>query len=45
MLSASPDFESKFLKNWLSENGYAVALRSAISKDKFNSEYINIKPV
>jgi hypothetical protein len=42
MLSASPDFESKFLKNWLSENGYAVALRSAISKDKFNSEYINI---
>jgi hypothetical protein len=42
MLSASPDFESKFLKNWLSENGYAVALRSAISKGKYNSEYINI---
>ncbi|WP_454801545.1 hypothetical protein [Mucilaginibacter phyllosphaerae] len=43
MLSASPDFESRFLKNWLSQNGYAVALRSAISKDKFNSEYINIQ--
>jgi hypothetical protein len=43
MLSASPDFESKFLKNWLTENGYAVALRSAISKGKFNSEYINIE--
>jgi hypothetical protein len=42
MLSASPDFESKFLKNWLSENGYSVALRSAISKGKYNSEYINI---
>jgi hypothetical protein len=42
MLAASPDFETRFLKNWLSENGYAVALRSAISKDKFNSEYINI---
>jgi len=42
MLSASPDFESKFLKNWLSENGYAVALRSAISKGKYNSGYINI---
>jgi hypothetical protein len=42
MLSASPDFESKFLKNWLSENGYALALRSAISKGKYNSEYINI---
>jgi hypothetical protein len=42
MLSASPDFESKFLKNWLSENGYSVAVRSAISKDKFNTEFINI---
>jgi hypothetical protein len=42
MLSASPDFESKFLKNWLSENGYSVATRSAISKDKFNTEFINI---
>ncbi|MES2268318.1 MAG: hypothetical protein V4520_16265 [Bacteroidota bacterium] len=42
MLSASPDFESKFLKNWLTQNGYSVALRSAISKGKFNSEYVNI---
>jgi hypothetical protein len=42
ILSASPDFESKFLKNWLSGNGYSVAARSAISKDKFNTEFINI---
>ncbi|MBD1392720.1 hypothetical protein [Mucilaginibacter glaciei] len=42
MLSASPDFESKFLKNWLSGNGYAVASRAAISKDKFTTEFINI---
>ncbi|MFA6085362.1 hypothetical protein [Mucilaginibacter sp.] len=42
MLSASPDFENRFLKNWLSENGYSVAARSAISKDKFNTEFINI---
>ncbi|QEC79989.1 Rossmann-fold NAD(P)-binding domain-containing protein [Mucilaginibacter ginsenosidivorax] len=42
MLTASPDFESRFLKNWLSENGYAVAVRSAISKDKFNKEFINL---
>ena len=41
MLTASPDFESRFLKNWLSENGYTVAVRSAISKDKFNKEFIN----
>jgi len=43
MLTASPDFESRFLKNWLGQNGYAVALRSAISKDKFNTEFINMQ--
>ncbi|WP_184547421.1 hypothetical protein [Mucilaginibacter sp. FT3.2] len=43
MLTSSPDFESRFLKNWLSENGYAVVVRSAISKDKFNKEFINIE--
>jgi hypothetical protein len=42
MLSSSPGFEIRFLKNWLSQNGYAVAVRSAISKDKYNSEFINI---
>lgn len=45
MLTASPDFESRFLKNWLSANGYAVAARSAISKDKFNTEFINLEQV
>ena len=45
MLSASPDFETRFLKNWLSENGFAIAIRSAISKDKFSSEYVNMQPV
>lgn len=43
ILSASPGFETKFLKSWLSGQGYAIAARSAISKEKFNSEYINIK--
>nr|WP_294945621.1 hypothetical protein [uncultured Mucilaginibacter sp.] len=41
MLSASPGFETRFLKNWLSQQGYAVATRSAISKGKFSSEFIN----
>lgn len=45
ILSASPDFETKFLKNWLAENGYEVAVRSNISKDKFSSEYTNMQPV
>jgi hypothetical protein len=45
MLTSSPDFESRFLKNWLSEKGYAVALRSAISKDRFRTEFINMPDV
>lgn len=43
MVTAAPDFESRFLKNWLAQNGYAVAVRSAISKDKFNQEFINLE--
>ena len=42
ILTASPDFETRFLKNWLSEKGYSIAVRSAISKDKFNKEFINM---
>lgn len=42
MLSASPDFESKFLKNWLSENGYAIAARTSISTDKVSQDFVNM---
>jgi len=42
MLSASPDFESRFLKNWLSENNYAVAARSTISKNKTTTAFGNM---
>jgi len=45
MLPASPDFEIRFLKNWLAENGFAVAVRSTISKNKFSSEYVNMQQV
>ena len=45
ILSASPDFETKFLKNWLAENGDEVAVRSTISKDKFSSEYANMQQI
>ncbi len=44
MLSASPDFETKFLKDWLGGNGYAVASRSNITKGKFGQEYLNMGP-
>lgn len=41
ILSSSPDFENKFLKNWLFENQYSIAVRSAISKNKFSAEFLN----
>jgi hypothetical protein len=43
MLAGSPNFEDKFLKNWLTEKGYGVAVRSAISKDKFSQEFVNVE--
>lgn len=41
ILSASPDFENKFLKNWLSQNGYSVASRTIISTNKFDKASYN----
>jgi hypothetical protein len=34
MLNTSPNFENRFLKNWLGENGYAVASKATISQGK-----------
>lgn len=42
MLSASPDFENRFLKNWLSENAYEVASRSTISQNKTTTDFANM---
>ena len=41
VLAESPDFENKFLKNWLSQNAFSVTMRTAISKAKFDKAYIN----
>ncbi|MGZ3754591.1 MAG: hypothetical protein ACXVAY_19890 [Mucilaginibacter sp.] len=42
LLSASPDFETKFLKNWLASNGYVVASKAIISKDKTSQDFVNM---
>ena len=42
LLAASPDFENKFLKNWLAKNGYALSSRTVISKDKISTEFVNL---
>lgn len=39
LLAAYPDFENKFLQNWLSENNYVVAARTTISKNKYTYSY------
>jgi len=41
VLSSFPDFEYKFLKNWLFENKYEVVFRTRISKDKFSTDQLN----
>ena len=42
ILAASPDFENKFLKNWLAQKGYTVVVRTSISKNKFQKDFANI---
>jgi hypothetical protein len=41
MLAASPDFENKFLANWLSGHGYIVAMRTAISRNKYSYTFLD----
>ena len=43
VLSASPDFENKFLKNWLFTHHYSIAVRNSISKNKFSRELLNME--
>lgn len=43
VLAASPDFEYKFLRNWLFDNGYPAFFRTRISKDKFSTEQVNLE--
>ncbi|WP_316844491.1 hypothetical protein [Pedobacter psychrodurus] len=41
ILASFPDFEYKFLKNWLFENQYPLAFRSQISKNKYAFDFLN----
>jgi hypothetical protein len=41
LLAAHPDFEYKFLKNWLFEKQYPVIFRSRISKNKYSTDFLN----
>ena len=45
LLASSPNFENKFLKNWLYENNYAVATRTTVTKGKFEQSFSNMKTI
>lgn len=45
LLAATPNFEHKFLKNWLYENNYAVATRIMVSKAKYATSFLNTKSI
>ncbi len=44
-LASSPGFETKFLKNWLYAEDFAVASRTIISRDKYSTEFLNTEKV
>jgi hypothetical protein len=41
VLASSPDFDHKFLAGWLAKNGYGVAMRTLISKNKYEQTFLN----
>jgi hypothetical protein len=45
ILSSYPDFENKFLDQWLASNHIGVAQRTRISRDRFEKYFINRQPV
>jgi len=42
LLAAAPDFENRFLAQWLSDNGHGVTIRTAISKGKYDHASLNM---
>ena len=45
IINSFPRFETKYLKNWLGEEGHSVAVRSIISKNKVKDEFVNQRPI
>ena len=41
MLQSNPNFEARFIKNYLGDYGYSVSSRTRISRDLFNEEFVN----
>jgi hypothetical protein len=43
VLASFPDFENKFLRNWLLDHKYPALFQTRISKDKFSTEQVNLE--
>ncbi|PSL46228.1 hypothetical protein CLV51_103204 [Chitinophaga niastensis] len=43
-LANAPDFENRFLADWLSQQGFAVAMRTLVSKNKYAIRFSNCIP-
>ena len=41
IINLAPSFESKYLKNTLSDRGHRVAVRSTVTRGKFRTEFVN----
>jgi hypothetical protein len=41
VLSSAPDFEYRFLQNWLGKAGYPSAIRTLTSRDRYEQAFIN----
>jgi hypothetical protein len=44
LLASSPDFENKFLRQWLAASGHSVSMRTAISKGKYDAGFSGRAP-
>ena len=45
VIASAPDFENKFLKNWLGQKGFQVVTRTLTSKNKYTKDFLNIDAV
>ena len=41
LLQAAPSFEARVLRDWLAASGGAVAVRTAVSRDRWRTEFVN----
>jgi len=45
MLASTPGFDNRFLANWLVQHGHQLAMRTMISKDKYEKGYLNMSRI